>query len=101
MAEDSAKRLWNLSEKEDTTGYPFHNTFFVQANFGKTDEVEDANFSFKNKSYVDALLQKLRVKEHTLLKKGQVKERATERVISKYVTQKGDIITHRETQKNK
>ena len=81
MSEDSAKRPWNLSEKEDTTGYPFHNTFFVQANFGKTDEVEDANFSFKNKSYVDALLQKLRVKEHTLLKKGQVKERATEKVI--------------------
>ena len=53
------------------------------------DEVENANFSFNITSYVDALLQKVRVKEH-----------ASEMVRSKNVLQKGDILAHRATHKN-
>ena len=43
----------------------------------KTDEVENANFLFKNKPYVDAILRKL-----------QAKERGTQRVRLKNVIQK-------------
>ena len=56
---------------------------------GEMDEAENANFSFNKKSYVDALLQK-----------GLVKEGASERVRTKNMLQKGDIVTQRATHKN-
>ena len=48
---------------------------------GKIDEVKNANFSFNNKSYIDALLQKVQVEEHVSEKLGKIS-----------VLQKGDIL---------
>ena len=40
------------------------------------DEVKNTNFSFKNKSYMDALLQKS-TSQRTCYRKGNIKERDT------------------------
>ena len=55
---------------------------------GEMYELERANLSFNKKSYVYALLQKLRFKEH-----------ASERVILKNMLHKGYILNQRVTHK--
>ena len=56
----------------------------------KIDEAENDNSSFNKKYYVDTRIQK-----------GGIEERASERVISKKVLQKGNILTQISTHKNK
>ena len=51
-------------------------------------EVKNSNFSFKKKSYVETILQKV-----------WVEERATEKVRPKNVIHKGEIVMKREEHK--